>query len=160
MKNLYLIILLSLPLISYDFLAQSNGKSFLSLGYTHQNIESYENGKALNLNYSFIHQDYWGVDAGYIQSLDDTEHISTKEKKDFSTATVFLTYLFPLTPTTGIKSKIGYAKTKHTDDTITYGAELIFQVSKNMGLSIAYQQINSDIDYLMINSIYRLRNKF
>ena len=151
---------MSLPLISYDFLTQSSGKSFLSLGFTHQNIESYENGKALNLNYSFIHQDYWGIDAGYTQSLEDTKHEESEEKKDFSTATLLATYLFPLTPTIGIKNKIGYAKTKHSNDTLTYGTELIFQVSKNMGLSIAYQKLNSDMDYVMINSTYRLRNKF
>ena len=142
MKPLYFIAILSLPLISNNFLSDINGKSFLSLGFTHQNIESYENGKALNLNYSFIHQDYWGLDLGYVQSLNDTSNKVTQEENDFSSASIFGTYLLPLNPSIGIKSKIGYAQTKHTDNTIAYGTELIFQVSKTMGLSIAYHKIN------------------
>jgi hypothetical protein len=162
LKKIYLIILLTLPLFSdtlfNDFLAEGNGKSFVSLGFVHQDIISYESSQAVNLNYSFIHQDYWGIDVGYVQSIQDAKHTVTQQKNDFSSATLYGTYLLPFSNRIGLKSKIGYAKNRHAEDGFTYGAELIFQVSKNNGLSIAYHQMNDNMNYVMINTIYKLWN--
>lgn len=148
--------MLSLPLISNNLLSPINGKSFVSLGFVHQDISTYESSQAINLNYSFIHQDYWGIDVGYAQSIQDAEHKTTQQKNDFSSASLYGTYLFPFTDRIGFKSKIGYAKNRHAEDGLSYGAELIFQVSKNNGLSIAYHQMNDNINYVMINTIYKL----
>lgn len=160
MKKLFLVLILNLPLFSDAFISELTssikGKSFVSLGFVHQDIASYSNAKALNLNYSFIHPDYWGFDLGYIQSFNDGEYESTFEKRDFSSANLLATYLIPFGSHVGVKTKIGYAKNKNSDDGITYGAELIFQISKYTGLSIGYQEVNKNINYVMINSVFRL----
>lgn len=157
---LVLILVLNLPLFSINFLSESipsiQGKSFVNLGFVHQDISSYTNAKALNLNYSFIHQNHWGIDLGYIQSINDAKHENTNKETDFSSASLLATYLLPFTPHVGLKTKIGYAKNKHSNDGLTYGTELIFQISKNNGLGIAYQQMNENMNYVIINSVFRL----
>lgn len=156
MKKLFLVLLLNLPLFADNFISSIQGKSFVSLGFVHQNIESYSNAQALNLNYSFIHPDHWGVDVGYVQSINDAKDEYSSNETDFSSASLLATYLLPFTPHVGLKTKIGYAKNRHADDGLSYGTELIFQISKNSGLGIAYQQMNKDIHYVMINSVFRL----
>lgn len=164
MKKLFLVLLLTVPLFSDNFLnsflPNTVGKSFISFGFVHQDIKEYENSQALNLQYSFIHQDYWGLDIGYVQSLSDSQSLKNDEKTDFSSATFFGTYTLPFTGQVALKGKVGYAKNKHSDDTIAYGTELTFQIAKNIGLSIAYHKMNEQMNYVLFNSVYKLRSSF
>jgi len=95
---------------------------------------------------------------GYVQSLDEAEHKRVKRTRDFSSISLLSTYLIVLDNNVGIKTKIGYAKNKNAQDGLSYGAELIFQVTRKTGLSFTYQQMNKDMKYLMINTVYRLKH--
>ena len=154
--------LLNLPLFSDALLdtlkKRLPGKSFVSLGFVQQISNNYHNSQALNLNYSFIHRKKFGVELGYTQSLDEAEHKRLIKTKDFSSISLLSTYLMVLDKHVGIKAKIGYAKNKNADDGLSYGAELIFQITKTTGLSVTYQQMNKDMKYLMINTVYRLKH--
>ena len=162
MKKFYLLILLNLPLFSDALLDTLNkklpGKSFVSLGLVQQISNNYHNSQALNLNYSFIHRKKFGIEFGYVQSLDEAEHKRGTRTRDFSSVSLLSTYLLVLDNNVGIKGKVGYAKNKNAKDGLSYGAELIFQVTKTTGLSMSYQQMNQDMKYLMINTVYRLKH--
>jgi len=162
LKKLYLAIILTLPLFSDALLEELNrklpGKSFISLGFVQQISNNYRNSQALNLNYSFIHRNRFGIEIGYTQSVDEAEHQKLDKTTDFSSISILPTYLLVLDNNVGIKGKIGYAKNKNAEDGLSYGAEVIFQVSKSTGLSVSYQQMNRDMKYLMINTVYRLKH--
>jgi hypothetical protein len=162
LKKLYLIIIFSLPLLSEGFLnlfnSKSNGKSFLALGIVQQNTNNYRNSQALNLSYSFTHKNKFGFEFGYVQSLGDAKHKRLNKETDFSSISLLSTYLIPFDSHIGLKSKMGYAKNKHAEDGFSYGTELIFQVGKNSGLSVAYHQMNHSMKYIMINSVYKLKH--
>jgi hypothetical protein len=154
--------LLNLPLFSdalLDTLSKKlPGKSFISLGIVQQISNNYHNSQALNLSYSFTHQKRFGIELGYTQSIDEAEHKQLTSTKDFSSISLLSNYLFVLDKHIGIKAKVGYAKNKNADDGLSYGAELIFQITKTTGLSMSYQQMNKDMKYLMINTVYRLKH--
>jgi len=154
--------LLNLPLFSDALLDTLNkrlpGKSFVSLGVVQQISNNYHNSQALNLNYSFTHRKRVGIELGYIQSLDEAEHKRVKRTRDFSSISLLSTYLIVLDNNVGIKTKIGYAKNKNAQDGLSYGAEVIFQLTRKTGLSFTYQQMNKDMKYLMINTVYRLKH--
>ena len=163
MKKIYLTLLLSLPLFSDGFLFDPlsknlHGKSFISLGLVQQNTDSYGNSQALNLSYNFIHKSNFGVEVGYVQSLDEAKHKTKDLTTDFSSVSAFATHLLAFDPHIGLKTKVGYAKNKHAEDGLAYGAELIFQVTKTTGLSVSYHQMNKDMKYIMINTVYRLKH--
>ena len=153
-----MILILSLPLFSESLLNNLNGKSFLSLGVVQQIANQYGNSQALNLSYSFIHRNKIGLEVGYVQSLDDSKHKRLQKETDFSSISLLSTYLIPFDSHIGVKAKLGYAKNKHAEDGLSYGAEFIFQISKTTGLSITYQQMNQDMKYIMINTVYRLKH--
>jgi len=158
----YLLILLNLPLFSDALLDTLNkklpGKSFVSLGLVQQISNNYRNGQALNLNYSFIHRKKFGIEVNYTQSLSEAKHRKLDITKDFSSLSILPSYLIVLDNNVGIKTKLGYAKNKNAQDGLSYGAELIFQITKTTGLSVSYQQMNKDMKYLMINTVYRLKH--
>jgi len=158
LKKLFTIIILSLPLLSDSLLDALNGKSFLSLGLVQQNTNQYGNSQALNLSYSFTHQNKFGIEVGYVQSLDDAKHKTLAKEVDFSSTSLLSTYLIPFDSHIAVKTKMGYAKNKHAQDGLSYGAELIFQISIQTGVSLTYQQMNNDMKYIMINSVYRLKH--
>ena len=162
MKKFYLLILLNLPLFSDALFETLNkklpGKSFVSLGLVQQISNNYRNSQALNLNYSFIHRKKFGIDLGYTQSLGEAEHQKLDITRDFSSISLLATYLLALDNNIGLKGKIGYAKNKNAQDGLSYGAELIFQVTRTTGLSVSYQQMNKDMKYLMISTVYRLKH--
>jgi len=153
-----MILILSLPLFSESLLDALNGKSFLSVGVVQQIANQYGNSQALNLNYSFINQNKFGLELGYVQSLDDAKHKKLKKETDFSSISLLSSYLIPFDSHIGLKAKLGYAKNKHAEDGLSYGTEFIFQISDTTGVSIAYQQMNKDMKYITINSIYRLKH--
>ena len=162
MKKLYLAILLTLPLFSDALLKSLSrklpGKSFVSIGFVQQISNNYRNSQALNLNYSFIHRNRFGIEFAYTQSIDEAEHRTLNKTEDFSSISILPTYLLILDDNVGIKGKLGYAKNKNAEDGISYAAEIIFQVTKTTGLSVTYQQMNKDMKYLMINTVYRLKH--
>lgn len=151
-------LLLSLPLFSDTLLDTLNGKSFLSVGLVQQSANQYGNSQALNLSYSFIHQNKFGLELGYVQSLDDAKHKKLNKETDFSSVSILSTYLIPFDSHIGAKAKLGYARNKHTEDGLSYGVELIFQITDKTGFSVNYQQMNQDMKYIMINSVYRLKH--
>jgi len=155
-------VLLNLPLFSdalLDTLSKKlPGKSFISLGFVQQVSNNYKNSQALNLNYSFTHRNKFGIELGYTQSVGEAQHRIINKSADFSSISILPTYLFILDKHVGIKGKMGYAKNKNAKDGLSYGAELIFQVTKVTGLSVTYQQMNKDMKYIMINTIYRLKH--
>jgi len=162
LKQLYLIILLNIPLLSdalFDTLNKKlHGKSFVSVGVVQQISNNFRNAQALNLNYSFLHRKKFGIDISYTQSLSEAENRTKKITRDFSSISILPTYLIVLDNNVGVKVKAGYAKNKNLADGFSYGAEIIFQITQNMGLGMTYQQMNRDMKYLMINSIYRLKH--
>ena len=162
MKKLYLTIIFTLPLLSdallEDLSRKLPGKSFISLGLVQQISNNYRNGQALNLNYSFIHRNKFGIEFQYTQSLDEAKHRHSDKTTDFSSISILPTYLFVLDENIGIKGKVGYAKNKNVQDGLSYGMELIFQITKSTGLSVSYQQMNRSMKYLMINTVYRLKH--
>jgi hypothetical protein len=151
-------LLLSLPLFSDSLLDTLNGKSFLSLGLVQQSANQYGNSQALNLSYSFTHQNKLGLEVGYVQSLDDAKHKTLTKETDFSSISLLSTYLIPFDSHIALKGKVGYAKNKNAEDGLSYGAEFIFQITQKSGLNISYQQMNNDMKYIMINSVYRLKH--
>jgi hypothetical protein len=157
-----LAIIITLPLFSNTLLKNLNrklpGKSFISLGLVQQISNNYRNSQALNLNYSFIHRSKFGIELGYTQSIDEAKHRKLNKTKDFSSLSILPTYLLVLDNNIAIKGKIGYAKNKHAEDGLSYGTELIFQINKSMGLSVAYQQMNREMKYLIINTVYRIKH--
>ena len=162
MKKFYLTIILTLPLFSEALLENLNkklpGKSFVSIGVVQQLSTNYHNAQALNLSYSFTHRNNFGIEVDYTQSIDEAKDKETNRSADLSSLSVYSTYLLALDNNVGLKGKLGYAKNKHAEDGLSYGAEIIFQVTKNMGLSMSYQQINKNMKYLMINTVYRLKH--
>ena len=162
MKKIYLILGLTLPLLSdalLDALSKKlPGKSFVSLGIVQQISNNYHNSQALNLNYSFTHKSQFGIEFDYTQSIDEAEHRSLNKSRDFSSLSILPTYLLALDNNIGLKGKMGYAKNKNAKDGLSYGAELIFQITTNSGLSVSYQQMNRNMKYLMINTVYRLKH--
>jgi len=155
LKKLYLAILLTLPLFSDALLKSLSrklpGKSFVSIGFVQQISNNYRNSQALNLN-------RFGIEFAYTQSIDEAEHRTLNKTEDFSSISILPTYLLILDDNVGIKGKLGYAKNKNAEDGISYAAEIIFQVTKTTGLSVTYQQMNKDMKYLMINTVYRLKH--
>ncbi len=162
MKKPFLLFLFSLPLLSNtlsDVLSHKlSGKSFINLGVVQQISNDYHNGQALNLTYAFVHRNYFGMDVSYTQSIDEAKHKISNKSADLSSLSILPTYTYPLDKNIALKGKLGYAKNKHAQDGLSYGAELIFQVTKTMGLSMSYQQMNKDMKYLMINTVYRLKH--
>jgi len=162
LKKLYLLLLFTLPLFSDALLESLNrkisGKSFVSLGFVQQISNNYRNSQALNLNYSFIHKNKFGIELNYTQSVDEAKHKKIDKTTDFSSVSILPSYLIVLDDNVAIKLKAGYANNKHTSDSVSYGAELIFQLTQTMGLSMSYQQMNQNMKYLMINSVYRLKH--
>ncbi len=162
MKKIFLLLLFSLPALSNtlsDVLSQRlPGKSFVNLGMVQQISNNYHNGQALNLTYAFVHRSYWGVDISYTQSIDEAKHKITNESADFSSLSLLSTYTYPFDKNIAIKGKLGYAKNKHAEDRLSYGAEIIFQITKITGVGFSYQQMNKDMKYLMINAVYRLKH--
>ena len=162
LKKTFLLFLFSLPLLSNtlsDVLKHKlAGKSFINLGLVQQISNQYHNGQALNLTYAFVHRNYFGIDISYTQSIDEAKHKVTNKSADLSSLSILPTYTYPLDKNIAIKGKLGYAKNKHAQDGLSYGAELIFQVTKTTGLSVSYQQMNKDMKYLMISSVYRLKH--
>jgi len=162
MKKIYLLLLLNTSLFSDALLDALNkklyGKSFISVGLVQQISNKYHNSQALNLSYSFIHRNKFGVEIDYAQSIDEAKHKYLKKTTDFSSLSILPTYLLVLDNNVAIKAKLGYAKNKHAEDALSYGTEVIFQLTKSMGLSATYQQMNKNMKYLMINSVYRLKH--
>lgn len=162
MKKFYLAIILTLPLFSDALLDGLNkklpGKSFVSIGLVQQLSSNYHNGQALNLNYNFTHRNNFGIEMDYTQSIDEAKDRQTNRSADLSSISIYPTYLFALDNNVGLKGKIGYAKNKHAEDGFSYGAEIIFQVTKNMGLGMSYHKMNKNMKYLMINTVYRLKH--
>ena len=162
MKKLFLLFLFSLPLFSNtlsDVLSQRlPGKSFVNLGVVQQVSNDYHNGQALNLTYGFVHRKHFGIDISYTQSIDEAKHKLTNRSADLSSLSILPTYTYPLDKNIAIKGKLGYATNNNAQDGLSYGAELIFQITKTMGFSFAYQQMNKDMKYLMINTVYRLKH--
>ena len=161
MKKTLLLYLLTLPLFS-ETLSQAlskklPGKSFISLGVVQQISSQYRNSQALNLSYSFMHRNRFGIEVGYVQSIDEAKHRRLDKTTDFSSISILPTFLYPFDKNIGVKGKLGYAKNKHAEDGLSYGAELIFQVTKTTGLSVTYQQMNKNMKYIMINTVYRLK---
>jgi len=161
LKKTLLLYLLTLPLFS-ETLSQAlskklPGKSFISLGVVQQISSQYRNSQALNLSYSFIHRNRFGIEVGYVQSIDEAKHRRLDKTTDFSSISILPTFLYPFDKNIGVKGKLGYAKNKHAEDGLSYGAELIFQVTKTTGLSVTYQQMNKNMKYIMINTVYRLK---
>jgi hypothetical protein len=161
LKKTFLLFLLSVPLLSNtlaDVLSQKlYGKSFVNLGMVQQISNDYHNGQALNLTYGFVHRNHFGIDISYTQSIDEAKHKVNNGSADLSSLSILPTYTYALDKNIAIKGKLGYAKNKHAQDGLSYGAELIFQVTKTMGFGFAYQQMNKDMKYLMINTVYRLK---
>ena len=162
MKKIFLLFLFSLPLLSdtlSDVLSRKlPGKSFVNLGVVQQISNYYHNGQALNLTYAFVHRSYLGIDISYTQSIDEAKHKVSNKSADLSSLSILPTYTYPLDKNIAIKGKIGYAKNKNAQDGLSYGAELIFQITKTTGVGFAYQQMNRDMKYLMINTVYRLKH--
>ena len=162
LKKTFLLFLFSLPLFSTtlsDVLSQKlPGKSFVNLGMVQQVSNEYHNGQALNLTYGFVHRNHFGIDISYTQSIDEAKHKTNNNRADLSSLSILPSYTYPLDKNIAIKGKIGYAKNKHAQDGLSYGAELIFQITKTMGVGFAYQQMNKDMKYLMINTVYRLKH--
>ena len=162
MKKIFLLVLFSLPVISNtlsDVLSQKfPGKSFVNLGLVQQISNNYHNGQALNLTYAFVHRSYFGIDISYTQSIDEAKHKTSNKSVDLSSLSILSTYTYPLDKNIAIKGKLGYAKNKNVDDALSYGSEIIFQITKTMGIGFAYQQMNKDMKYLMINTVYRLKH--
>jgi len=161
LKKTLLLYLLTLPLFS-ETLSQAlskklPGKSFISLGVVQQISSQYRNSQALNLSYSFMHRNRFGIEVGYVQSIDEAKHRRLDKTTDFSSISILPTFLYPFDKNIGVKGKLGYAKNKHAEDGLSYGAELIFQVTKTTGLSVTYQQMNKNMKYIMINTVYRLK---
>ncbi|CAA6823942.1 MAG: Unknown protein [uncultured Sulfurovum sp.] len=161
MRKIFLLFLCSLPLLPNtlsDVLGQKlSGKSFVNLGVVQQTSRDYHNAQALNLTYSFVHRNHFGIDISYTQSIDEAKHKITTKSADLSSLSILPTYMYPLDKNIAIKGKLGYAKNKHAEDGLSYGAELIFQITKIVGFSFTYQQMNKDMTYLMINTVYRLK---
>ena len=162
MKKIFLLFLFSLPLLSdtlSDVLSRKlPGKSFVNLGVVQQISNYYHNGQALNLTYAFVHRNHFGVDVSYTQSIDEAKHKITNKSADLSSISLLTTYTYSLDKNIAIKGKLGYAKNKHAQDGLSYGSEIIFQITEITGLGFAYQQMNKDMKYLMINAVYRLKH--
>ena len=162
LKKTFLLFLLSMPLLSNtlsDILSRKlPGKSFVSLGVVQQLSKDYHNGQALNLTYGFIHRNNFGIDISYTQSIDEARHKISNRSADLSSLSILPTYIYPLDKNIAIKGKLGYAKNKHAKDGLSYGAEIVFQITEVSGVGFAYQQMNNDMQYLMINTVYRLKH--
>jgi len=162
LQKTFLLFLFSIPLFSdtlSDVLSQKlSGKSFVNLGIVQQVSSDYHNGQALNLTYGFVHRKNFGIDISYTQSIDEAKHKLTNKSADLSSLSILPTYTYPLDKNIAIKGKLGYAKNKHAQDGLSYGAELIFQITKTIGCGFAYQQMNKNMKYLMINTVYRLKH--
>ncbi len=159
MKKITLILLITpLLLLSNDRLKEilAKGNSFIEGGVIHQNIDNYDNTQALHLCYSYINNDYWGVDLGYSQSFYKGKNQTTGEEKNFSSAYLFASYLIPLSASVAFKSKAGYAKNKSSDDGLGYGVELMIQMNQRSGFSLGFQKMNKQINYFMMNIVYKL----
>ena len=162
MKKPFLLFLFSLPLLSNtlsDVLSHKLlGKSFINLGMVQQISNNYHNGQALNLTYAFVHRNRFGIDVSYTQSIDEAKHKMSNKSADLSSLSILSTYIYPFDKNIAIKAKLGYAKNKHAQDGLSYGTELIFQVTETTGLSVSYQQMNKDMKYLIISTVYRLKH--
>ena len=149
MKKIGFIIILSINL-----LANSN-QSFFSAGIIHQNINNYSNTQALNICYSYINYDKFGFDIGYAQSFFKAENRKSKNENSFSALYIFPTYLIPLNNHTAFKAKAGYAKNESSDDGLAYGVDIIFQINQKSGFSVGFQKMSKDVNYFMVNTIYK-----
>jgi hypothetical protein len=148
MKQFGFIIFLSLTVF-----AKNN--SFFSAGIIHQNIDSYENTQALHLCYSYINFNRFGVDIGYAQSFFKSKNQVTKKERNFSSAYLFPTYLIPLSSSMAFKAKAGYARNQSADDGLGYGVDIIYQVNQKSGFSLSFQKMNKEINYFMVNVVYK-----
>jgi len=148
------LIALLLPLLFNSSLFCED-KTFISAGIVHQNIDDYSNTQALHLNYSYLNSDFWGIDLGYTQSFTKAKHQETKKRRNFSSAYVLASYLTPLSTSLAIKSKVGYMRNKSSDDGFGYGIDFIVQITQNRGISFGYLKMNTNINYFMINNVYK-----
>jgi len=149
MRKFGLMIILSLTLFA------TNNQSFFSAGIIHQNIDNYENTQALHLCYSYMNYNRFGLDIGYAQSFFKGKNKKTKDERNFSSAYIFPTYLIPLNNSMAFKAKAGYAKNQSADDGLGYGIDIIFQVNQKSGFSLGFQKMNKEINYFMVNVIYK-----
>ncbi len=151
MKRVGFIIILSINLLA------NNNQSFFSAGIIHQNIKNYSNIQALHICYSYTNRDYnrFGFDIGYAQSFFKAENRKNKSENSFSALYIFPTYIIPLNTHTAFKAKAGYAKNESSDDGLAYGIDIIFQVNQKSGFSIGFQKMNRDVNYFMVNTIYK-----
>ena len=140
-------------LFSSSLLAED--KTFISAGIVHQNIDDYSNTQALHLNYSYLNSDFWGIDLGYTQSFAKAKHQETKKRRNFSSAYILASYLTPLSTSLAIKSKVGYIRNKSSSDGFGYGIDFILQITQKRGISLGYLKMNENINYFMINNVYK-----
>jgi hypothetical protein len=132
-----------------------NSQSFISAGIIHQNIDNYDNSQALHLCFSYMDFSKFGFDLGYVQSFYKAKNKKTGEEKNFSALYLFPTYIIPLNNSTAFKAKAGYAKNESGDDGLGYGVDIIFQVNQRSGFSLGFQKMNREINYFMVNTIYK-----
>jgi hypothetical protein len=149
LKKLGFIVVLSFALFA------KNNQSFFSAGIIHQNIDNYENTQALHLCYSYMDFNRFGVDIGYAQSFFKGKNKKTRNAKNFSSAYLFPTYLIPLNSYTAFKAKAGYAQNESADDGLGYGVDILFQINKRSGFSLGFQKMSKEINYFMVNTIYK-----
>jgi hypothetical protein len=132
-----------------------NSQSFFSSGVIYQNIDSYDNTQALHLCYSYMKFNRFGFDTGYAQSFFKSKNRKTGDERNFSSAYIFPTYLIPLNSYMAFKAKAGYARNESADDGLGYGVDIIFQVNQKSGFSLGFQKMNKEINYFMVNTIYK-----
>ncbi len=149
MKKIGFIIILSINLIA------NNNQSFFSAGIIHQNINNYSNTQALNICYNYINYNRFGFDIGYVQSFFKAENRKNGNENSFSALYIFPTYLIPLNNHTAFKAKAGYAKNESSDDGLAYGVDIIFQINQKSGFSMGFQKMSKDVNYFMVNTIYK-----
>jgi hypothetical protein len=142
-------------LIFISILSSKNSQSFISAGIIHQNIDDFDNSQALHLCFSYMDFSKFGFDFGYAQSFYKAKNKKTGEEKNFSALYLFPTYIIPLNNSTAFKAKAGYAKNESGDDGLGYGVDIIFQVNQKSGFSIGFQKMNREINYFMLNTVYK-----
>jgi hypothetical protein len=53
------------------------------------------------------------------------------------------------------KSKAGYARNENAKDGLGYGVDMIFQINQNSGFSLGFQKMNQNINYFIVNTVYK-----
>jgi len=142
-------------IISISVVFSKNSQTFISAGIIHQNIDNYENSQALHICFSYIDFSKFGFDLGYAQSFYKAKSRKTEDENNFSALYLFPTYIIPLNNSTAFKAKAGYAKNESGDDGLGYGVDIIFQINQKSGFSIGFQKMNREINYFMLNTVYK-----